>query len=54
MKGYGHAEEMGRKAAQQGRSVQSNPYALSGAMWLNAWLRGYRDEKKKANERKKA
>lgn len=47
MKGIVHAEQMGQRAAQQKRSVQSNPYRTSGRQWSNAWLRGYRNEKKR-------
>lgn len=54
MRGYQHAYKLGQKAADQGRSLQSNPYKASGAAWLNAWVKGFRDGKKKANERKEA
>jgi len=51
MKGYGHAYELGKRAADQERSLQSNPYKHSGAQWLNAWVKGYRDWKKGKQEK---
>lgn len=50
MKGFGHAYELGLRAAEQDRSLQSNPYKTSGAAWLNAWVKGYRDGKKAKRE----
>lgn len=47
MKGLGHAGELGRKAREQGRSVQSNPYKHSGRAWEKAWLWGYRQQKER-------
>lgn len=46
MKGYGYAVALGRRAAEQGRSLQSNPYKHSGSGWSNSWLRGYREARK--------
>lgn len=47
---YAHAHLLGRKAARERRSPQSNPFKSSGQGYPSAWLAGYRAEKKAMRE----
>lgn len=45
---HAKARALGVRAAQQGRSAQSNPFKHSGTSYLRSWLRGYNEAKREA------
>ena len=50
MSPHAAAVALGRKAAREGRSAQSNPLKTSSPAYASAWLAGYHSEKRTMRE----